>query len=134
MSSSILTSPCGQEITGGAGARIIFDGIAGPGLETLANAAANGATIFVYGALSPQPTPFPLIPSSMKSLKVQGYMLFELTTDPKLFQQATEYVFDKVLGGAFKPRIDRSFTLSQIAEAHRYLERNEQIGKIVVTV
>jgi NADPH:quinone reductase-like Zn-dependent oxidoreductase len=34
----------------------------------------------------------------------------------------------------FKPRIDRVFPLAQIVEVHRYMESNEQIGKIVVTV
>jgi NADPH:quinone reductase-like Zn-dependent oxidoreductase len=35
--------------------------------------------------------------------------------------------------GDFKPRIDRVFPFAQIVEAHRYMESNEQIGKIVVT-
>lgn len=30
--------------------------------------------------------------------------------------------------------IDRTFDLTDIAEAHRYMEANGQIGKIVVTV
>jgi hypothetical protein len=29
---------------------------------------------------------------------------------------------------------DRTFPLAQIVEAHRYLESNQQIGKVVVTV
>jgi NADPH:quinone reductase-like Zn-dependent oxidoreductase len=33
-----------------------------------------------------------------------------------------------------KPVIARTFPLAQIAEAHRYLESNQQVGKIVVTV
>jgi NADPH:quinone reductase-like Zn-dependent oxidoreductase len=40
-----------NEITGGKGARIIFDPIAGKGVELLAQAAAPGGTIFEYGAL-----------------------------------------------------------------------------------
>jgi NADPH:quinone reductase-like Zn-dependent oxidoreductase len=43
-------------------------------------------------------------------------------------------VYAHVEAGDFKPRIDRTFPLAEIAEAHRYMERNEQIGKIVVTV
>jgi hypothetical protein len=35
---------------------------------------------------------------------------------------------------SFKPRIDRVFPFAKIVEAHRYMESNEQIGKIVVTV
>jgi len=39
---------------------VIFDPVAGPFLEKLAAAAATGGIIFEYGALSMQPTPFPL--------------------------------------------------------------------------
>ena len=46
-----------KEITREKGARIIFDPIAGPGLESLVQAAAQEGIIFVYGALSPEPTP-----------------------------------------------------------------------------
>jgi NADPH:quinone reductase-like Zn-dependent oxidoreductase len=45
-----------------------------------------------------------------------------------------KYVFDHVTAGDFKPRIDRVFRFAQIVEAHRYMESNQQIGKIVVTV
>ena len=48
-----------KDITRGAGARIIFDPIAGPLLDKLAEAAAIGATIFEYGWLSGAQTPFP---------------------------------------------------------------------------
>src|SRR5215469_5153843 len=51
-----------KHITAGAGARIIFDPIAGPLLDKLAEAAAPGAIIFQYGWLSRAQTPFPLIP------------------------------------------------------------------------
>ena len=47
-----------QEITGGKGARVIFDPVAGPSLKKLAEAAATGGIVFEYGALSMQPTPF----------------------------------------------------------------------------
>jgi NADPH:quinone reductase-like Zn-dependent oxidoreductase len=51
-----------------------------------------------------------------------------------VFERAKGYVFDKLESAQFKPRIDRTFPLSQIADAHRYMESNQQIGKIVVTV
>jgi NADPH:quinone reductase-like Zn-dependent oxidoreductase len=46
-----------NSITSGKGARIIFDPIAGSGLEALAAAASLGGTIFEYGALSTEPRP-----------------------------------------------------------------------------
>lgn len=123
-----------QEITAGHGVRIVFDSIGGPGVELLAQAAGQGGTIFVYGALSPEPTPYPLFSALAKSLKFQGYTLFELTMDPTLLEKATRYVYEGIEAGKFAPRIDKTFDLSDIVSAHRYMEQNQQIGKIVVTV
>jgi NADPH:quinone reductase-like Zn-dependent oxidoreductase len=36
--------------------------------------------------------------------------------------------------GALKPIIARTFSLEEIVQAHRFMESNEQMGKIVVTV
>jgi NADPH:quinone reductase-like Zn-dependent oxidoreductase len=123
-----------QEITGGKGARVIFDPIAGKGIETLAAAAAPGAIIIVYGALATEPTPLPLFPVIGKALTIRGYTLMEITTHPDTLTQAKKYVFDHLAAGHFKPRIDKVFPLSQIVEAYRHMESNQQIGKIVVTV
>jgi NADPH:quinone reductase-like Zn-dependent oxidoreductase len=123
-----------KEITGGKGARVIFDPIGGKGIELLAQAAAPGGTIFEYGALAAEPTPFPLFTALSKGLAVRGYTLREILSVPKLKAKAERYVFDHIESGAFKPRIDRVFPFAEIVEAHRYMESNEQIGKIVVTV
>ncbi len=121
-------------ITSGKGASIIFDAVAGPLLEMLADAADAGATIFEYGALSPAPTIFPLLPTLAKGLTVRGYTLFEITRDPEKLARGKQYVYDGLQSGALKPIIDRTFPLDAIADAHRYMESNEQKGKIVVTV
>jgi NADPH:quinone reductase-like Zn-dependent oxidoreductase len=123
-----------NEISGGKGARIVFDPIGGKGIEALAAAASFGGTIFEYGALAADPTPFPLFAALGKGLAVRGYTLFEVLANPGASAKAKKYVFDRLAAGNFKPRIDKTFPLSQIVEAHRYMESNRQIGKIVVTV
>jgi NADPH:quinone reductase-like Zn-dependent oxidoreductase len=123
-----------NEISGGKGARIVFDPIGGKGIEALAAAASFGGTIFEYGALAAGPTPFPLFAALGKGLAVRGYTLFELVANPGALAKAKRYVFDHLAAGDFKPHIDKTFPLSQIVEAHRYMETNRQIGKIVVTV
>ncbi len=123
-----------KEITGGKGARVIFDPIGGKGIELLAQAAAVGGTIFEYGALAAEPTPFPLFTALHKGLSVRGYTIREILFDSKLKPEAEQYVFDHLKAGTFKPRIARVFPFAQIVEAHRYMESNEQIGKIVVKV
>jgi len=123
-----------QQITGGKGARVIFDPIGGKGVEALAQAAPYEGIIFEYGALAPEPTPFPLFAALDKGLTLRGYTVREILSVPQLKTAAVKYVFDHVAAGEFKPRIDRVFPLAQIVEAHRYMESNQQIGKIVVTV
>lgn len=123
------------EITAGQGARLVFDPVAGKGLEALAAATATSGTIFEYGALATDPTtPYPLFAALAKHLTIKGYTLFEIVTVPEALARAKQYIFDRLASGSFKPRIDKTFPLEQIVEAHQYMEGNAQIGKIVVTV
>lgn len=123
-----------NEITNGKGARVIFDPIAGNGVDILAQAAAHKGIIFIYGNLSLEPTPFPLFPALQKGLTCRGYTLFELVSEPALLTEGKKYIFDQLNAGTFAPKIAKTFSLNHIVDAHRYMESNEQIGKIVVTV
>ncbi len=60
--------------------------------------------------------------------------MFETVRDSDKLARAKQYVYDGLEAGALKPIIDRTFPLDAIAEAHRYMESNQQKGKIVVTV
>jgi NADPH:quinone reductase-like Zn-dependent oxidoreductase len=122
-----------KRITGGQGGRIVFDPVAGPYVETLAAATAPRGTIFLYGILSMQPTPFPLFRALLNGLTLRGYTLFEITSDAERLAKGVAFVERGLSGGALKPKIAKVFPLDQIAEAHRYMESNEQIGKIIVT-
>ncbi|MGA2713375.1 MAG: zinc-dependent alcohol dehydrogenase family protein [Bryobacteraceae bacterium] len=123
-----------NEITGGKGARLIFDPVAGPFVEKLAIAAAPGGTIFEYGWLSMQPTLFPLATAMRKGLSIRGYSLLEIRRDPPLLKKATQYVYDRLEDRRFQPKIARTFPLAQATEAYKYLESNEQVGKVVITI
>jgi NADPH:quinone reductase-like Zn-dependent oxidoreductase len=123
-----------KKITGGEGARVVFDPVAGPFVETLAEACARGGILFIYGLLSMRPTPFPTLSALGKGLSLRGYTLFEIVSDPERFARGKRFVLDGLAGGALKPVIARTFPLAQIVEAHRYMEAGEQFGKIVVTV
>ena len=41
---------------------------------------------------------------------------------------------DGLVEGSFKPLIAKTFPLEQFVKDHRYLESNQQIGNVVVTV
>jgi NADPH:quinone reductase-like Zn-dependent oxidoreductase len=121
-------------ITGGKGVRLTFDPVAGPFLEQLVAGAAQGGIVFVFGWLSAQPTPFPLGPALGKGLCIRGYTLLELTRNLAAVQAAKQYVFDRLADGRFAPKIARTFPFDQTVEAYEYLESNQQVGKVVITV
>jgi NADPH:quinone reductase-like Zn-dependent oxidoreductase len=123
-----------EKITGGKGARVLFDPIAGPFVEQLAAAAASHAILIEYGSLSLQPTPFPLGPALHKQLTMRGYTLREINADPGLSHIAREYVFDRVADGRFQIKIAKTFPFADTVKAYQYLESNEQVGKVVITL
>jgi NADPH:quinone reductase-like Zn-dependent oxidoreductase len=123
-----------REITGGKGAQVTFDPVAGPFLDKLAEAATPGGIIFEYGLLSMQPTPYPLLTALVKGLSIRGYMLMEITLNPEKLASAKKYVYDRLADGRFRPKIAQTFPFAQTVDAYKYLESNTQVGKIVITV
>jgi NADPH2:quinone reductase len=121
-----------EKITGGKGARIVFDPIGGDGVNVLGQATANGGTIFIYGMLSGQPTPLPMSAFGRR-IAMYGYTFNELRNTPD-WDVMKRYIYDHLANGSFKPEIARIFPFSQTVEAYRYLESNEQIGKVVITM
>lgn len=120
-------------ITGGKGARVVFDPVAGPGVDKLAEAMSPGGIMILYGVLSMAPTPLPLFPALMKGLTIRGYTLFEFVNDQKRREAAVDFITKGLDSGALKPIVAKTFPLDKIVDAHRYMESNEQFGKIVVT-
>ena len=121
-------------ITGGKGARVVFDPVGGPTVAKLTQAMAGFGTLFLYGALSTEPTPLPLFDVLVKDLTIRGYKLMEVTTDPARLERGKRFVNEGLAEGSLKPIIAKTFPLEEIVEAHRFLESNQQVGKVVVTV
>ncbi|MEV7612771.1 zinc-dependent alcohol dehydrogenase family protein [Streptomyces sp. NPDC089799] len=120
--------------TGGKGAEFVFDAVAGPGVVELAKTVADEGTLLVYGALSGEPTPYPGVQLALPALNMRSYTMLETVRQPERLRRAAAFVNSGLRAGAFRPVVDRTFELDQIVDAHRYLESNAQIGKIVVTV
>ena len=118
-----------NEITAGAGVRLTFDPIGGPFIQKLAAASAQGGIIFEYGWLSGEVTPFPLAEAAIRGLSVRGYFMGEVP-----HEEPVKYIFKRLADGRFQPKIAKTFPLAQTVEAYRYLESNQQVGKVVITV
>ncbi|WP_067489230.1 zinc-dependent alcohol dehydrogenase family protein [Actinomadura hibisca] len=122
------------DLTAGRGAEFVFDSVAGPGVLDLAKAVAPGGTLFLYGMVSGLPTPYPGFELGMPALNMRTYTIHETTRDPERLRRAAAFVNSGLSSGAFQPVVDRTFDLAETAEAHRYMEAGNQIGKIVITV
>lgn len=121
-------------LTAGRGAEFVFDAVAGPGVVDLAKAVASGGTLFLYGAVSGQATPYPGFDLGMPALNMRTYTVHETTRAQERLRRAEAFVSSGLRTGAFQPTVDRTFDLDEIVAAHRYMEAGTQVGKIVVTV
>lgn len=121
-------------ITQAQGVRVVFDPVAGPMLETLTAVTAQHGIIFQYGALSTEPTPFPLFTVLAKGITIRGYTLFEFTSNPQALASARDEIYGWLESAQLKPVVAKTFPLDDIVKAHQYMESNNQLGKIVVTV
>ncbi len=122
------------EFAGAKGARVVLDAIGGPIFLALASAMSRGGILLEIGGLSSEPTPFPLFAVLSKCLTLRGYLVHEIIGQPERLEAAKAFILDGLASGSFRPTIARIFPFDQIVEAHRFLESNEQFGKIVVTV
>ena len=123
-----------MRITDGKGARVVFDPVGGPSFPKLISALSFQGIAFLYGALSPDPTPVPILKMIPKAITVKSHNIWQTTGDPARRKAAVEFVLKGLESGALKPVIDRIFTFDEMVEVHRYLEANDQFGKIVVTL
>jgi len=123
-----------RSLTDGKGARLVFDPVGGPGARALFQAMAYDGIYFQYGALSPTDLPVPVMDVLSQHLTLRGYELFEITEVPERLAAAKKFITEGLTSGALKPVIDKIFDFADIADAHRYMEAGNQIGKIVVKV
>ncbi|MCQ4437729.1 zinc-binding dehydrogenase, partial [Clostridioides difficile] len=69
------------DLTGGTGARLVFDPVGGPAAAHLLRALATNGTYFQYGARDTRDIPVPVMDLLARHLTLRGYELFEITGD-----------------------------------------------------
>ena len=124
-----------HHITDGHGFDIACDSIAGPLLAPLAEAAAPEATIVMMGIQTGEVPPLPFYPLLVKGLTVTGFhLVWRMLDHPERRAVAVEHLNDGLARGVYRPVIDRTFGLEDVANAYRHMASNTQIGKIVVAM
>ena len=134
------------DVSDGIGADVIYDAVAGPGLEELIWATKRFGHVIVYGHLGAMKdeTSLPLGACFLRGLNVHAsFRIHNFTGYPKLglpakknaVNRARKFVFENLATGRVVPKVDRIFSgLDEYAAAHRYMEMNAQIGRIVISL
>jgi NADPH:quinone reductase-like Zn-dependent oxidoreductase len=123
-----------NHITDGKGARMAFDPVGGAEVANILRSLSTLGIFFQYGALETGDMSVPVMEVLGKNLTIRGYQLFEVTHDPDRLSRAKAFITKGLESGALSPIIAKTFALDQIVEAHRYMESNTQIGKIVIDI
>ncbi|MBC8039334.1 MAG: zinc-binding dehydrogenase, partial [Opitutaceae bacterium] len=111
---------------GQGGFDVIVDSAGGEGFEHLIDLIAPGGRIVFYGATHGNP---PLLPMR-KIFWRQVSLLGTTTGSPRDWAAMLDFVNRHKI----KPVVSQTFTLDQGGDAFALMERNDQFGKIVVTL
>jgi NADPH:quinone reductase-like Zn-dependent oxidoreductase len=65
---------------------------------------------------------------------LRGWVASSIWNKPDKFARNRDLILKGLAQGRLTPVIAKTFPLERIVDAHRYLESNRHLGKIVVTV
>ena len=122
--------------TAGRGIDVTLDLVGGPYLAASAKVAALRGRIMIIGSLAGATGEFPLGVVLRKRLQLRGTVLRSRSLAEKIDATARfeREVVPLLATGKVRPVIDSVFGLDQIADAHRRMESNETVGKVVLVV
>ena len=120
--------------TDNRGADVILDMVGGGYVEKNIRCAARDGRIVSIAFLQGSKVEIDLLPMMLKRLTLTGSTLRPRTVEEKasICQALENYVWPLVAEGKVKPRIFKTFPLSEAAAAHALMESSEHIGKIVL--
>ncbi len=125
-----------KEATGGKGCNVILDMVGGDYVERNIRSAADDARIVNIAFQAGSKVTIDMMRVMLKRLTLTGSTLRIRSDGFKagIARQLEESVLAMLADGRVKVVVDRTFALSQAAEAHRHMEGGQHIGKIVLTV
>src|SRR5258708_291781 len=122
-----------KRLTQRRGLAVVYDSIGKSTFEQSLTCLKARGTLVLYGSASGDVPPLDLMKlASLGSLYVTRPILRDYTlTRNELVDRATE-VFQAVVSGTLKLRLERTYSLSEAAQAHRDLESRKTAGKLLL--
>jgi NADPH:quinone reductase len=122
-----------RRLTGGRGVEVVYDSVgkttADGSLDCLA---PRGMAVFYGNASGPVPPIDPLVLSRKGSLFLTRPSLVHYIADRASLEARAADVLGDAAAGRLRVRIDRTYPLSEAAEAHRALEGRGTAGKVLL--
>ncbi|MEM9432452.1 MAG: quinone oxidoreductase [Pseudomonadota bacterium] len=124
-----------KEITDGAGVDVVMDSVGAETFEGSLDCLKPLGMMISFGNASGPVPPFDISKLAAKgSLKITRPTLFAHTNDHATCQQMAAKLFEKVSSGAVKIRIDQTYPLADVAQAHDALEARKTTGSTILTL
>lgn len=124
-----------RRLTDGRGVDVVYDSVGKTTFEKSLNVLRTRGMLVLFGASSgPVPSFDPAVLNPKGSLYLTRPSLGHyVSTREELVWRATE-VLDLAARGALTVRIDRTYALAEVADAHRTLEGRGTTGKLLIAV
>jgi putative PIG3 family NAD(P)H quinone oxidoreductase len=125
-----------KTLTCGKGVNVILDMVGGSYIQDDIRCAAEDGRIVQIAFLKGAKVEVNLMPIMLKRLTLTGSTLRPRSPEFKahLARALEEKVWPLIESGAVRVVIDKTFPLAEAAEAHRHMETNAHMGKIVLTI
>lgn len=124
-----------KEITGGKGVKVVYDSVGKDTWDKSLNCLQPFGLMASFGNSSGSPAPFaPGILGPKGSIYVTRQTLFTHIATREATQEMADDLFAAVTSGKVQIRIDQTFPLAQVREAHRALEARKTTGSTILTV
>jgi len=122
-----------QQITGGAGVPVVYDGVGKSTFEGSLDCLAPLGLMVSFGNASGPPPPLDLgVLSQRGSLFVTRPSLMHYTRDPGDLAAGAAELFDLVARGIVRAEVHQRYPLTEAAAAHRDLEARKTTGATVL--
>lgn len=122
-----------RELTGGAGVRVVFDGVGQDTWEASLKSVGRRGLVISYGNASG-----PVMGVDLRALANAGSVfatrptLFDYYIDPAERAAGAARVFEMIRSGAVKVDIRQRYALEDVAQAHRDLEARKTTGSTIL--
>jgi NADPH2:quinone reductase len=124
-----------RELTGGAGADVIFDPVGGAATSEALRAIAWGGRLLAVGFAAGEIPALPLNRILLKGCSVVGVRAGEAARrDPAAAQAALSALLAHARDGHLKPHVSRILPLARCAEAMRLLSDRQAIGRVALAM